>query len=220
MEVFLFIVGCYVQLAASSILLWKIYKQRSIYGLSIDTQIGFFIAVLVRSIWVMETRLVQTFFAYIELFFSLMVATSLMYACFKLQHTTQKHSTPLLRIYSTAPLAALMAFLFNPGDEWFSMQILVAFTMYIEALGLLPQLWLMRKMHEVEPLTSHFVGLLVCARFIRMVFWGQLFFLGEHFFQLFFADVLHTAFSADYMYLWCRKLKYGGRLVYSQGLSV
>jgi hypothetical protein len=47
----------------------------------------------------------------------------------------------------------------------------------------LPQLWLMRKMHEVEAMTSHYVGLVVIARFIRMLFWGKMYFLGEHFLQ-------------------------------------
>ena len=81
--------------------------------------------------------------------------------------------------------------------------------------GLLPQLWLMRHMHEIEPLTSHYVGLLIVSRLIRMLFWGSLFMMGEHFFQLFVADLLHTVFAADYMYLWCSKLKSGGRLVYA-----
>merc|ERR1719432_612695 len=114
----------------------------------------------------------------------------------------------------------VLALLFHPGDDWFSMQILVSYTMFQEAMGLLPQLYLMRKMHEVEAMTSHYVGLMVVARFFRMVFWGKMYFLGEHFLQLFFADILHTVLAADYMYLWCRKLQYGGRLVYSQGMSV
>lgn len=48
-----------------------------------------------------------------------------------------------------------------------------------------------------------------------MVFWGVLFYIGEHFLQLFVADLVHTVFTADYMYLWFRKLKSGGRLIYS-----
>merc|ERR1711988_1271293 len=96
-----------------------------------------------------------------------------------------------------------------------SMQVLVSFSMYMEAIAMLPQLWLMRKMHEVEPLTSHYVGLLVIARIIRMMFWVKLFVLGEHFVQLLIADMFHALFSADYLWLWCKKLKSGGRLVYS-----
>lgn len=221
MEIFLFILGYYVQLGASALLFMKIYKHKSIYGLSVDTQAAYLLSVICRCIWVMETRLVETYFAYLELMISTVASCGLAYLCYQLYHTTIKHSIWWLRIYVTAPTAFVLAFFFHPGDDWFSMQILVAFTMYIEALGLLPQLWLMKNMHEVEPLTSHYVGLIVCGRFIRMCFWIKMYFLGEHFLQLLFADICHTLFSAEYMYLWFRKLKNGGKLIYSgSSLSV
>mmetsp|Transcript_39852 Transcript_39852/g.70070 ORF Transcript_39852/g.70070 Transcript_39852/m.70070 type:complete len:221 (-) Transcript_39852:198-860(-) len=220
MEIFLFILGYYVQFGASCLLGFKIYKHKSIYGLSVDTQVAYFFAVVSRCVWVMETRLIETKLAYLELILSTIAASILVYLCWTYYHTTQKHSVEYLRIYAIAPAALILAFFFHPGDDWWSMQILVSFTMFLEAAGLLPQLWLMRKMHEVEPLTSHYVGLLVCARFIRMIFWGKMYFIGENFLQLLFADILHTLLSADYMFLWCRKLQYGGRLVYSESYRV
>eukprot|EP00401_Gymnodinium_catenatum_P044063 CAMPEP_0117616060 /NCGR_PEP_ID=MMETSP0784-20121206/84853_1 /TAXON_ID=39447 /ORGANISM="" /LENGTH=213 /DNA_ID=CAMNT_0005419801 /DNA_START=97 /DNA_END=738 /DNA_ORIENTATION=- len=210
MEILLFILGYYVQAAASCMLFYKIWKHKSIYGLSVDTQAAYLMAALSRCVWVMETRLVETKLAYLELLLSTVAACGLTFLCYYFYHTTSKHSPPLLRIYATAPASLVLAFFFHPGDEWFSVQILVAFTMYQEAFGLLPQLWLMRKMHEVEPLTSHYVGFVVVARFVRMCFWIKMYFLGEHFLQLLFADICHTLLSADYMYLWCRKLQYGG----------
>lgn len=218
MEIFLFLVGYYVNIIASGILVWKIWKYKSIYGLSVDTQAAYLLATIARCVWSMETRLIETKFAYLELFLSTCAATGLAFLCFQLYHTTSKHSTVFLRVYVTAPVALVLAFFFHPGDDWISLQILVSYTMFQEALGLLPQLWLMRKMHEVEALTSHYVGLIVVARFIRMLFWCKMYFLGEHFLQLLFADICHTLFSADYMYLWFRKLQYGGRLIYSQSV--
>lgn len=218
MEVFLFLVGYFVHFAASCLLIYKIVKSKSIYGLSIDTQFAYLLAVLARCVWSLETRLVETKFAYLELFASVAIACGLSFLCYQYNHTTLMQSTPMLRVYATAPASLVLAFFFHPGDEWLSMQILVSYTMFQEAMGLLPQLWLMRKMNEVEPLTSHYVGLIVVARFIRMLFWGKMYFLGEHFLQLFFADICHTLLSADYMYLWCRKLQYGGRLIYSQSV--
>lgn len=218
MEVILFIIGYFVHFGASCLLLYKIWKFKSIYGLSVDTQASYLLAVISRCVWSMETRIVETKLAYLELILSTAAAFGLCFLCYQYYHTTSKHSTPFLRVYATAPACMLLAFFFHPGDDWFSMQILVAYTMYQEAMGLLPQLWLMRKMHEVEAFTSHYVGLIVVARFIRMLFWGKMYFLGEHFLQLFFADICHTLLSADYMYLWCRKLQYGGRLIYSQSV--
>lgn len=218
MEVFLFVLGYWVQFAASCLLVVKISKHKSIYGLSIDTQVSYLLASLSRCVWSLETRLVETKLAYLELLCSTVASIALGILCWQLYHTTSKHSIPVLRVYITAPICLLLAFLFHPGEDWMSMQILVSYTMFQEAMGLLPQLYLMRHMHEVEAMTSHYVGLIVVARAIRMVFWGKMYFLGEHFLQLFFADICHTLLSADYMYIWVRKLKDGGRLIYSQAV--
>lgn len=215
MDIFLFVLGYVIQCVAACLLMWKIWKTKSIYGLSMDTQICFAIANVGRCIWTLDTRLIETYFAYAELVVSTVASFGCVYMCWKFRHTTTMHAIPYLRVYSLAPIALVLAFFFHPSDQWISVQILVAFTMYIEALGLLPQLWLMKKMYDVEPLTSHYVALLVIARACRMVFWGVLFYLGEHFLQLFLADVLHSLFAADYLYLWCRQLKTGGRLIYA-----
>jgi len=215
MDIFFFVLGYWVHFMGSCLLLYKIVGQRSIYGLSIDTQIAFLMAVVGRCIWTLDTRLVETVFAYIELIASTFIAGAIVWKCWQHRFTTTKHAAGPFRIWSIAPAAFVFAFFFHPGDSWWSVQILVAFTMYIEALGLLPQLYLMRNMHEIEPLTSHYVALLVIARSIRMLFWGVLFWMGEHFLQLFIADILHTLLSADYMYLWFKKLRSGGRLVYT-----
>mmetsp|Transcript_34003 Transcript_34003/g.72187 ORF Transcript_34003/g.72187 Transcript_34003/m.72187 type:complete len:217 (+) Transcript_34003:71-721(+) len=215
MDIFLFVLGYYIHFLASCLLMYKIYQTRSIWGLSVDTQIAFGLSSVARCIWVLDTRLVETVFAYIELVISTVVALVLCYLCNQYYHTTTKHAQGYFRIWVIAPVALALAFLFHPGDQWLSMQVLVAFTMYLECLGVIPQLDLMRRMAEIEPLTSHYVGLLVIARAARMVFWGVLFYMGEHFLQLFIADLLHTILTADYMYLWFKKLRSGGALVYS-----
>lgn len=214
MDIWLFVLGYIIQWTAGSLLLYKIYMQRSIYGLSVDTQIAFAIANVSRCIWTLETRLIESNFAYLELAGSTVTSFALWFLCQKYKHTTTLHAPEHFRVYSLAAVALVLAFFFHPSDNWISMQILVAFTMYLEALALVPQLWLMKKMHDVEPITSHYVGLLIVSRVVRMVFWGVLFFLGEHFLQLFIADILHTCFAGDYLYLWVRKLKSGGRLIY------
>lgn len=215
MDVLLFILGYYVHLAASCLLLYKIRKTSSIYGLSWDTQVAYLMATFSRCIWVLDTRLVETWFAYLELLASTVMSVILCACMWKYFHTTTKHATPALRIWVLAPVAFVLAVLFHPGDAWWSLQVAVAFTMYIEALGMVPQLWLMRHMTEIEPVTSHYVAMLIIARIIRMFFWGALFMLGEHFLQLFISDILHTVLAGDFLYLWAKKLQSGGRLIYA-----
>ena len=133
------------------------------YDLAVDTQGSYLLSVISRCVWGMETWLVETYFAYFELLVSSMTALGLCLLRYQLGNTTSKHSVSYLRVYATAPVYMVLAFLFHPGDTWISMQILVCYTMFQEAMGLLPQLYLMRNMHEVEPLTSHYVGLIVVA---------------------------------------------------------
>lgn len=215
MDIFLFVLGYIIQFIAACLLFAKVSKQRSVYGLSIDTQICFVIANVSRCVWTLETRLIETNLAYCELLGSTILSFGIVYLCFRYNDATNIRPPKYLEAVSLAPIAMVLAFFFHPGDDWFTLQILVAFTMYIEALGMIPQLWIMRKIYFIEPLTSHYVGLLVIARLCRMIFWGVLFFKGEHFLQLFLADIVHSICSADYMYLWFRKLSNGGKLVYN-----
>eukprot|EP00745_Piridium_sociabile_P015675 TRINITY_DN23426_c3_g2_i2.p1 TRINITY_DN23426_c3_g2~~TRINITY_DN23426_c3_g2_i2.p1 ORF type:complete len:220 (+),score=19.60 TRINITY_DN23426_c3_g2_i2:127-786(+) len=215
MEIWLFILGYLIHLGGSVFLLAKIYKQKSVYGLSRDTMFMLLVATISRCIWSMFTRLVETKLAYLELIASTAVAIALAYNCWIYRHTTIKQAPTPLKAKTLIPVALILAFFFHPGYRWFTVQILVAFTMYIEAVALVPQLYLMRKMHEVENVTSHYVGLLVCSRAVRLLFWVQLYWIGEHFLGLLAADMIHCILSADYMRIWISKLRNGGQLIYA-----
>ncbi|CEM27211.1 unnamed protein product [Vitrella brassicaformis CCMP3155] len=215
MEIWLFILGYLVHFVGSIVLLRKIQKQKSVYGLSSDTQYMLLAATISRCIWSMYTRLIETNLAYMELICSTVVALMLAYSMWQFRHTTIKQAPSPLKATILIPAALVLAFFFHPGYKWWTVQILVAFTMYIEAVALIPQLYLMRRMHEVENVTSHYVGLLVCSRAVRLLFWVQLYWIGEHFIGLFVADLLHTLLSGDYLWLWIRKLRTGGQLIYS-----
>jgi len=214
-DVIFFVLGYYIHLIANCILIYKISRQRSVYGLSIDTQICFLLSVLSRCCWTLETRLVETKFAYMELGGSIIAAFTIVALCWQFRITAGASDKGPFRVYFLVPGALFAATVLHPGDDIFTIQILVAFTMYIEAAGLLPQLWLMRRMHEIESLTSHYVGLLVVSRACRMIFWVVLFWMGERFWMLFAADLIHLCLAGDYMLLWIKKLKDGGQLVYS-----
>ena len=152
----------------------------------------------------------------LEIVLSMFCAIVFVYQFKRLSHTTTQRVPRKLSSLAMIPCAFTFALVCHPGT-WLtiSSQVLVSFTMYAEAVALLPQLWLIRKMDDVETLTSHYIGLLVIARAVRAVFWMVLFAQGQRFLSLILADVIHTALSTDYLYLWVRKLRHGGRLVYS-----
>merc|ERR1712062_131730 len=187
-EIVFFIGGYFVQAASSCLLIHKLRTTRSTYGLSVHTQILFFIATLVRFLWVKETRLMDTPLTLLEMFSSLITQGIILYyfwiyrmSC-NIGHKEKPTRVwwPLRSVY-LGLLAALLAILFHPGRTTISMQIMVAYTIYSESLALLPQLATMRSCIEVESITSNYVAILVGSRVIRLMFWLKLFQIGETF---------------------------------------
>lgn len=192
----------------------KIRRMQSIYGLSVDTQISVALATLSRCVWSLETRLVETWIVYVELILSAIVSVFLCQQLFQYRTTASKQASWPFRCVVTLPASFLLAMFFHPGGGWFTMQTLVSFTIYAEAIALLPQLQIMRNVVEIEPLTQHYVLALVLAHVVRLGFWLSLFMQGERFLGLFFADILHTMLSGDYLVLWMRKLRKPNLLVF------
>jgi ER lumen protein retaining receptor len=221
MDIFLFVLSYLIQLIASAILIYRVWSLRSVNGLSIDTQICLLSSVISRCIWTLNTRIIGSSavlagLALLELFLSLFACVSLILFFRKLRHTIL-HSVPLgVSAVVLIPVTLTFAYVVNPG-RWFALssQILVAFSMYVEAVALAPQLLIARRIGDVEALTSHYIGLLVISRIVRMIFWVFMFIDGQSFLCLFIADLLHTILSTDFLRLWFKKLRHGGRLVYS-----
>eukprot|EP00915_Cephaloidophora_sp_WS-2016_P007758 GHVH01010697.1.p1 GENE.GHVH01010697.1~~GHVH01010697.1.p1 ORF type:complete len:221 (+),score=9.82 GHVH01010697.1:129-791(+) len=217
-EVYLFIAGYVVQTTGSLVLLHKMHKTKSTYGLSAQTQILFLISTVSRCLWSRDTRLMDSPLAPVELMVTLVCNVATIVYFYRLRHTTTGLKGdgdlwwPLKWHYLTLT-ALLLAVVFHPGKLLISMQVMVALSIYCEAMALIPQLALMKRMVEVESLTSHFVALLVLARLTRLLFWVRLCYLGETFPGLMIADGLHTLLSVDYVYLWINKLGRGGPLL-------
>lgn len=210
-ESVLFIGGYVIQTIGNGLLLSQVLKKKSVYGLAVETQLAYLLSTISRCIWSLDTRLVETKIAYFELFISLLISTILLWSCFRYQYTNvvgknaRKMEPKVVSMMLIG--SALLAILIHPGSKFWSVQILVAFSIYLEAVALLPQLAFMRRMVEIEPLTSLSVSLLVISRITRLGFWISLFYQGENFFGLFLADVIHCIFTADYLINWIKKFR-------------
>jgi len=221
-EIIFFISGYLVQTASSFLLIHKLRSTKSTYGLSPHTQILFLFSTLARVVWVGETRLMDTPITIVELITSVAAQFTILYYFWQYRHTSnvgkkeKNHSDVWwpLRWYYLALASGILATLFHPGRATLSMQILVAYSIYSEAMALLPQLATMRTCIEVESITSNYVAILVSSRLLRLLFWVNLYHMGETFPGLMVADLVHTLLSADFLRLWVQKLKNGGLLLY------
>ena len=107
-------------------------------------------------------------------------------------------------------ICTVLSFFFHPGskNEWYiSKQMLVSFTMYMEAIGLLPQIYLIRKHKEVEAMTGHYMFCLAVSRFLRLIFWLQMFWDGDWVGYLVIADLIHTLLLSDFTYFYIKQAR-------------
>ncbi|KAH0480253.1 MAG: hypothetical protein KVP17_001028 [Porospora cf. gigantea B] len=217
MESLLFIGGYLLQSASSLLLLVKLDRTKSTYGLSCTTQLCFLFATLSRCVWELDTRLMDTHICFLELYSSILIQTYVVFRLWRLRYTdTARRGQHYAYVKFPALFlaAAALALAVHPGKKFWSMQILVAFTIYLESMSLMPQILLMYQLVEIESLASHVVAMVAFSRFCRLLFWIYLYRLGENFMCLLLADLVHTVLSLDYAVVWYRKMRDGGRLVY------
>lgn len=200
-ELWLFTLGNLFQLLASCILLYKLSKSSSIFGLSIDSQFIFFIALIARSIWIYDTRLIAFPLASLELISNLFISGVICWICFRRRNTVNATLPVYVRTGFITLVCGLICLYFHPGVKgpyFFTVQMLVSFGMYMESFGLLPQLVILNKLVEVENLTKHYIMAMIMARFLRFGFWFILWNNNESFLHLVMADLMHTVFLSDF----------------------
>lgn len=113
----LFTLGYIAQFAGNYLLIMKIRKQKSIEGLSFETQIIYLIGSLVRCIWVFDTRLTSNFLVWIELLLSVASYGYLVYLLHLYKDTKIHHvENPYKFIYLLLGSVILSIF-FHPGSK-------------------------------------------------------------------------------------------------------
>ena len=85
-------------------------------------------------------------------------------------------------------------------------QILWTFSIYLEAVAILPQLFMISKTGEAESITTHYLFCLACYRALYILNWIYRFYT-EHYFDLIavVAGAVQTILYADFVYLYITK---------------
>lgn len=196
-------------LLAIIVLLWKIWKTRSCAGISGKTQILFTIVYLTRYLDLVTT--------YISLYNSLMkfifllasgATVYMMYVKFK---ATYDHNHDSFRIEFLLAPAAVLSLLIN--HEFTVMEILWTFSIYLEAVAILPQLFLVSKTGEAETITSHYLFALGSYRALYLLNWIYRYYSETHYDLIaIFAGVVQTILYCDFFYLYITKVLKGKKL--------
>ena len=203
-ELWLFEGGYLFQHMATFFQILKMLKRQNSECVSLETNILFLIGALSRIGWMWDSMLKTFTLAYIEIFLAIGTLTYAIYL-FQINKVRNYYSNVIqlpifLKLYFLIPLITILSLFFNPGDNWFSSQFFVAFGIYSEAFGLIPQLYIIKKSKDAGDLSELYIVFLGIARFFRLFFWIQSYIQGNNFLSLMVADVIHTIALSNFIY--------------------
>ncbi|CAA7396204.1 unnamed protein product [Spirodela intermedia] len=212
-----------VHAAGILVLVYKLARQKTCSGLSLKTQelTALFLAARLYCSMVMEKD-IHTVLDFTTLLFTMWVIYMMR---FKLKSTYVEDLDNLPRYALVVP-CILLALLIHPYAQSFRVSYIIwAFTVYLEAISVLPQLHVMQNAKMVEPFTARYVFALGVARFLGCAHWilrivesrGNFFTdLGSGMFwvpMVLLAEVVQTFILADFCYYYVKSVMYGDLLL-------
>lgn len=200
------LVGDLSHLLAILILLLKIWKTRSCAGISGRSQVLFAL--------VFATRYLDLFTHFISLYNTLMkifyLASSfgtiyLIYVKFKASYD-KTHDT--FRVEFLIIPSVILSLFANHDFE--VLEVLWTFSIYLESVAILPQLFMVSKTGEAESITSHYLFALGAYRGLYILNWIYRYYM-EGFYDLIaiLAGIVQTVLYCDFFYLYITKVLQG-----------
>lgn len=214
MILWLFEFGYVLQHLAIVFQILEISKKKSTEGVSIDTILFFLIATVCRLIWMWDSMLARFYFAYLELAIAVgsLCYLMILYRQYSVHdYLKQKTVFPqYLKFPVLLTIILVLAFLFHPGTKnkyYFTVQMFVSTNIYSECIGLLPQLYLIKKSSDTGNISVYYMIFLGLARFFRLFFWFKMYMDGNSFFCLILADLLHTVLLSLFVYVYTKNFE-------------
>jgi ER lumen protein retaining receptor len=197
-------------LAAIIILLAKIWKTRSCAGISGKSQALFACVFL--------TRYLDLVFSFISVYNTSMkviyIALSIgtCYLIFMKFKPTYDSNHDTFRVEFLAAPCVILALIVN--HAFTPTEVLWTFSIYLEAVAILPQLFMMSKTGEAETITSHYLFMLGMYRALYIVNWVYRYHTEEFFDPIaVVAGCVQTVLYIDFFYLYITKVLKGKSLV-------
>ncbi|BFZ17437.1 hypothetical protein BsWGS_20476 [Bradybaena similaris] len=203
------LLGDMSHLLAIILLLLKMWKTRSCAGISGRSQILFAL--------VFATRYLDLFSSFVSVYNSVMkvffISSSIFtiyLIYFKFRATYDSNHDTFRVEFLLIPVGLLALFV---NHEFAFLEILWTFSIYLESLAILPQLFMMSKTGEAETITSHYLFALGMYRTLYLFNW-----LYRYYFEGFFdliavvAGCVQTILYCDFFYLYVMRVLKGRKL--------
>ncbi|XP_072036498.1 ER lumen protein-retaining receptor 2 [Amphiura filiformis] len=203
------LVGDLCHLLAILILLWKIWKTRSCAGISGKSQVMFALVFTARYLDLF-TNFISVYNTSMKVIYISCAFATVYLIYIKFKATYDSNSDTFRMEFLIVPVGGL-AFLVN--HDFSPLEILWTFSIYLESVAILPQLFMISKTGEAETITSHYLFALGAYRGLYIVNWVYRFYF-EGFFDLIaiVAGCVQTILYCDFFYLYITKVLQGKKL--------
>ncbi|KAK7036523.1 endoplasmic reticulum retention protein [Paramarasmius palmivorus] len=198
--------GDLAHLASIIILVQKIQTSRSCRGISFKTQ-ALYVAVF-------ATRYLDLFYRYVSLYNSLMKIFFIASSCFILHlmkgrfRPTHDPSIDTFRIEYLVGPCVLLALIFNYSFSF--TEILWSFSIFLESVAILPQLFMLQRTGEAETITTHYLAALGIYRALYIPNWIYRYFTEGVVDPIAVtAGIVQTGLYLDFFYVYFTKVLQG-----------
>lgn len=200
------LIGDISHLLAILLLVWKIWKSRSCAGISGKSQCLFALVFL--------TRYLDLFTSFVSLYNTSMKCifiASTLFTCYlvlmKFKATYDSNHDSFRAEFLVVPVAGLSVLV---NHELSVLEVLWTFSIYLESVAILPQLFMISKTGEAESITSHYLFALGSYRGLYILNWIYRYYF-EGFFDLIaiVAGCVQTVLYCDFFYLYVTKVLKG-----------
>lgn len=200
------LIGDLSHLLAILVLLTKIWKTRSCAGISGKSQALFALVFLTRYLDLF-THFISVYNTTMKIFY-ICASVGTCYLMFKKFKATYDRIHDTFRIEFLILPAAVLALVLNHDFE--PLEILWTFSIYLEAVAILPQLFMVSKTGEAESITSHYLFALGAYRALYILNWFYRYYT-EGFYDVIaiIAGVVQTILYCDFFYLYITKVLKG-----------
>ncbi|KAG0006321.1 endoplasmic reticulum retention protein [Entomortierella chlamydospora] len=197
-----------MHLASIFILLLKMQKTRSVAGISFKTQALYAGVFLTR-----YTDLFNHFYSLYNSCMKIFFISSSLYIVYLMKIKFKATNDPRLDTFQVQYLVAGAAVLSLVANYYFTFQeILWTFSVYLEAVAILPQLFMLTKTGEAEVITTHYLFALGAYRALYLVNWIYRYAVEGHVdWIVWIAGTIQTGLYCDFFFIYFTKVLKGAK---------
>lgn len=200
------IFGDLSHMASILILLYSIERNRSIIGLSIKTQVLYVIVFI--------TRYLDLFTRYVSLYNTTMKVFFIASSIYTVHLMINKYRKTIKEDIDNFPVKYLiggsfvMSLIFT--NRYSFGEILWSFSLWLESVAILPQLFILQKTGEAENITTHYIFALGLYRALYIPNWFYRYFAEDRFDYIsIMAGLVQTGIYSDFFYIYYTKVLHG-----------